>query len=305
MRILTTLAVLAAGAASLWGLYNALHHFEDTLPPPGAALVSDTPGGGPDIVTTGSIANASEPAPLIITRDGDRLRISGTVADLDALETFRETARSYLPTASLESGLRADPSRDPDIVAAGQAALIGLSQLSQGEARIAEGTISISGTALYAQTSDTIRNALQGETPQDWRVELEIKAPPLPEPPDIAACQAELARFLGEDQITFGVASTDLDPASEARMNQLAGILIDCGAVPVEIAGHTDSDGPESVNLRLSRERAESVREALIGHGVDPGLLTAVGYGESKPVAPNDTAENKARNRRIELVVMP
>ena len=77
------------------------------------------------------------------------------------------------------------------------------------------------------------------------------------------------------------------------------------GPFPVQIGGHTDSDGAESANLRLSQARAETVRDTLIDRGVDAAYLTAVGYGESEPVAPNDTSENKALNRRIELVVIP
>lgn len=305
MRILTTLAVLAAGAASLWGLYNALHHFDDTLPATGAALLADAPANGRDVVTTGSITGNGEPVPLTMTRDGDRLRIAGSVDDLSALERFRETAREFFPTAALESGLREDPDRDPDLIAAGRAALIGLSRLSEGEARIADRTIRIDGRALYAQTDETIRNALQAEIPSGWELTLAIEVPALPEPPDVAACQAALSGFLAEGQITFDVASTVLDAASRARMDDLADILIGCGAVPVEIGGHTDSDGPEAVNQRLSQARADTVRDTLIDRGVDAAYLTAVGYGESEPVAPNDTSENKALNRRIELVVIP
>ena len=98
MRILTTMAVLAAGAASLWGLYNALQHFDGTLPATGAALLADVPANGRDVVTTGSITGNDEPAPLTMTRDGDRLRIAGSVDDLSALERFRETAREFFPT---------------------------------------------------------------------------------------------------------------------------------------------------------------------------------------------------------------
>jgi len=305
MRILTTMAVLAAGAASLWGLYNALQHFDGTLPATGAALLADVPANGRDVVTTGSITGNDEPAPLTMTRDGDRLRIAGSVDDLSALERFRETAREFFPTAALESGLREDPDRDPDLIAAGRAALIGLSRLSEGEARIADRTIRIEGRALYAQTDETIRNALQAELPSGWELMLAVDTPALPEPPDVAACQAALSGFLAEEPITFETAATTLDTGSRARMDDLAEILLDCGPVPVQIGGHTDSDGAESANLRLSQARAETVRDTLIDRGVDAAYLTAVGYGESEPVAPNDTSENKALNRRIELVVIP
>ena len=75
--------------------------------------------------------------------------------------------------------------------------------------------------------------------------------------------------------------------------------------IKLEVAGHTDSDGKDSSNLTLSQGRAESVVKHLetIG-GVAPGRLSPKGYGESVPKVPNDTAENKALNRRVEFVIL-
>ncbi|MDD3651425.1 OmpA family protein [Immundisolibacter sp.] len=70
-----------------------------------------------------------------------------------------------------------------------------------------------------------------------------------------------------------------------------------------EIAGHTDAIGSEQYNLRLSQRRAEAVRDYLVQKGADPSRMTAVGYGESQPVADNATAAGRAQNRRVELRV--
>jgi outer membrane protein OmpA-like peptidoglycan-associated protein len=72
----------------------------------------------------------------------------------------------------------------------------------------------------------------------------------------------------------------------------------------VEIAGHTDSDGSELYNLRLSQARAQAVVDYLVSRGISPDRLVARGYGESRPVAPNDTPENKQKNRRTELKIL-
>jgi len=73
--------------------------------------------------------------------------------------------------------------------------------------------------------------------------------------------------------------------------------------VRVKIVGHTDSDGDDKLNLDLSKRRAESVKSALSGQfGIDASRLETEGAGESKPVAANDTPENKAKNRRVELI---
>ncbi len=72
----------------------------------------------------------------------------------------------------------------------------------------------------------------------------------------------------------------------------------------LEIAGYTDNTGDAALNLALSQKRAESVREALIKYGADPDMLVAKGYGEADPIASNDTAEGRLKNRRIEYHVV-
>jgi OOP family OmpA-OmpF porin len=69
------------------------------------------------------------------------------------------------------------------------------------------------------------------------------------------------------------------------------------------VGGHTDSIGSDEYNLRLSQRRAEAVAAWLAAHGIAAARLTAKGFGESKPVADNRTAEGRQRNRRIEIVV--
>jgi OOP family OmpA-OmpF porin len=71
----------------------------------------------------------------------------------------------------------------------------------------------------------------------------------------------------------------------------------------VLVEGHTDSDGDAAANQALSVARAASVRDALVAAGVDASILRTRGHGERRPVAPNDTPENKARNRRVDLLV--
>jgi outer membrane protein OmpA-like peptidoglycan-associated protein len=71
----------------------------------------------------------------------------------------------------------------------------------------------------------------------------------------------------------------------------------------VELAGHTDNVGSEAYNLKLSDERAQSVRQALIEQGIDPNRMISKGYGSSKPIVPNDNDDNRAKNRRTEMII--
>jgi OOP family OmpA-OmpF porin len=79
--------------------------------------------------------------------------------------------------------------------------------------------------------------------------------------------------------------------------------LIKAPDIKVELGGHTDGKGTDEYNQRLSERRAESVRQYLVGKGVEPTRMTAVGYGESRPVADNETEEGRELNRRVELKV--
>lgn len=101
--------------------------------------------------------------------------------------------------------------------------------------------------------------------------------------------------------VNFQTGKAVLLPASQGILDQVAQSLIDNPDVNVEVGGHTDSQGAEAANLRLSQARANAVREFLIGKGVDGGRITAMGYGESKPVESNTTANGRAANRRVEL----
>lgn len=104
--------------------------------------------------------------------------------------------------------------------------------------------------------------------------------------------------------ILFDVDKATLKDEAKANIDKLAVILKKYPDTNVLIEGHTDATGTEEHNLELSRERAQSVSNYLAQLGVDPARFTATGYGESQPIAPNDTQEGRQQNRRVELAVM-
>lgn len=104
--------------------------------------------------------------------------------------------------------------------------------------------------------------------------------------------------------ITFDVNSAEIRPESYGVLRDIATNLKAASGAKVTIVGHTDNDGDENANLVLSKKRAESVKKSLVNDfGVDAGLLQTDGKGESEPVSPNDTPQNKANNRRVEFLV--
>ena len=103
----------------------------------------------------------------------------------------------------------------------------------------------------------------------------------------------------------FATNSAALLPGSQPEIQRVANVLRQYPETNIQIAGHTDSQGNEVYNQQLSERRAQAVRDALVGMGVNPQRITAIGYGESRPVAGNDTASGRQQNRRVEVRVVP
>jgi outer membrane protein OmpA-like peptidoglycan-associated protein len=106
-------------------------------------------------------------------------------------------------------------------------------------------------------------------------------------------------------KVQFALGSDTILPKSEQLVDEMGRALRDHPEIKrVEIQGHTDSSGDDFFNLKLGQERAESVKRALHKRGVAPSRLTAKGYGEQRPIAPNDTPAGRAKNRRVEFVIV-
>jgi outer membrane protein OmpA-like peptidoglycan-associated protein len=131
-------------------------------------------------------------------------------------------------------------------------------------------------------------------------------APAAPDRPTAAqadTCDREFADLLSRSRIEFETSRADIRPASRPLLEELGAAAARCpGRLRVE--GHTDDRGAEEANLRLSRERAEAVCRAFVKQGIEPKRLVPEGLGETRPIAPNTTADGRARNRRIEIRVV-
>jgi len=117
------------------------------------------------------------------------------------------------------------------------------------------------------------------------------------------ACQKALRTASSEGVIQFARASAELDRRSLPTLRRLAQTAQACPDVTIEIEGHTDAEGIDERNQPLSERRAQAVADYLAQRGVPAERMKAIGYGASRPVAPNDTREGMARNRRIEFTV--
>ncbi|MCW2413253.1 MULTISPECIES: OmpA family protein [unclassified Sphingobium] len=105
--------------------------------------------------------------------------------------------------------------------------------------------------------------------------------------------------------ITFATDQATVQLQAQSTLDQVASTLAEYPKTMIDVLGHTDSDGSEAYNQALSERRAQAVANYLGRRGVDPIRMATMGYGETRPVASNETADGKAQNRRVEIKIVP
>ena len=119
----------------------------------------------------------------------------------------------------------------------------------------------------------------------------------------LSSKDAALGKGYSFDEVFFDTGSATLKPESMKQLEQLAAVLKAFPAVAISVEGHTDNTGDAAINKTLSAERAAAVQKALATLGVPDARISSTGYGPGKPIAPNDTEDGRAQNRRVEVVV--
>jgi len=123
-----------------------------------------------------------------------------------------------------------------------------------------------------------------------------VQVQPAPAPPPDPC--AGVIRLRG---VNFDFDRAEIRPASRPILDQAASRLRQCGGERLQVEGHTDSIGADAYNQNLSERRARAVRDYLVSQGVSGGRISAVGFGESRPIASNDNPEGRFLNRRVEI----
>lgn len=150
------------------------------------------------------------------------------------------------------------------------------------------------------KTDEAARLAVEAEARRNTDDEAKLTA----RRAEAEKCQKLLTDAAAEGVILFKRANADLDDKSKPTLDRLGAIANACPSFKISIEGHTDSEGIPERNNPLSERRAQSVAGYLVQAGVDAARLTAVGYGAEQPIADNETAEGRAKNRRIEFEVL-
>lgn len=145
---------------------------------------------------------------------------------------------------------------------------------------------------LFYSDRFVLTGALDSTDPFEVIIELQ------PVPTAVAGGGSEEDGSVAFRNVLFETGSATLLAVSGQELDRLVAVLTDNPALDVQIAGHTDDVGEEDTNQRLSEARANSVAQYLAEHGIDESRITTIGFGESRPVAGNDTEEGRSQNRR-------
>ncbi|MFN0114599.1 MAG: OmpA family protein [Paracoccaceae bacterium] len=240
----------------------------------------------------------------VLSTDGE-LQLDGRVPDERARDAVQSFARAVFGEARVVPAMRIAPGLPEGWPVRVLAALEALGELTSGSVTVEAGEIRIEGVSGSADARDRVARMLADRLGGEARIALDIRYDEaldpilkLPKPED---CERDLNAVTAADKITFEPGKAVIAPASRKAIELLAEVMKRCSDFPIEVGGHTDAQGREEMNLALSKARALAVVEALMERRVLTGHLTAEGYGETQPVADNESEAGREANRRIEF----
>jgi OOP family OmpA-OmpF porin len=180
-----------------------------------------------------------------------------------------------------------------------------LSQLSNGAVIVEPETITVRGNTGNETAAAEISRLMIEKLGQAADYNLDVtyveELDPIAALPTPEQCIAQIIAMTEGRKITFDPGSASITAAAQPVIDDIAEVLRMCGDLPVRVAGYTDSQGREEMNLRLSQDRADAVLTALRARRVPVSTFEAVGYGIADPIADNGTVEGREANRRIEF----
>ncbi len=162
-----------------------------------------------------------------------------------------------------------------------------------------EYTLSVGGGAVYG-----VRAVASGYYPLSVTMDLEKLAAYGERSQDLLLMPIETNVAIRLNNVFFESGKWELRPDSYPELDRLADFLRTNATVRIALAGHTDNVGADAANLALSQNRINSVEAYLVAKGIGKARLTAKGFGETRPIAPNDTEEGRQQNRRVEFTIL-
>lgn len=234
-----------------------------------------------------------------------RAQLRGRVPDTLMNETVTNFAAARFGKDNVTMGTRITEGLPMGWSVRVLAALEALSKLANGSVLVDPDMIAVRGTTGDPDANAAITRLMIDKLGQSagFRVDVAYAAEldPATGLPTPQECIGKINAVMAERKITFDPGSANIDAGAQGVINDIADILRDCIDLPIKIAGYTDSQGRDEMNLRLSQQRADAVVTALRSRRVPANTFTAIGYGEADPIADNATEEGREANRRIEF----
>ena len=236
------------------------------------------------------------------------VELKGFLNDHTAEIAVRSYASSIFGSNNINDSLRLSdklPQNWPIQVLTGLE-VVGL--LDHGSLIIEPNTILLEGKSANPEIKSIVSEILSKKLGNDilYTLKLEYDEQLVPKPigPDAKKCVLDINNVIETLGIEFAPGEIVLQKSSNDTLKNMADIMQTCYIVPMEIGGHTDSQGRKSLNLSISQARAEAVMDSLLSYDILTGNLIAKGYGESTPIADNKTSEGRNKNRRIEFTLI-
>ena len=236
------------------------------------------------------------------------VQVRGRVPD-DLINTTVESfSHAQFGRANVTMGTRITDGLPPDWTVRILAGLEALSLLESGSILVQPALLTISGkTGSTSATADISRLLIEklGQA-AEFRIDVVyVEAlDPVAGLPTPAECVQQIAVVTDQRKITFDPGSATLSAAAQPVIDDIAQILKRCPAVSVLVAGYTDSQGRDQMNLELSQSRADAVLAALQNRRIPVAEFEAIGFGEARPIADNGTESGREANRRIEFTLI-
>ncbi|WP_136439747.1 OmpA family protein [Pacificoceanicola onchidii] len=236
------------------------------------------------------------------------VQLRGRLSSEIARQTADSFARARFGSDQVYTAARIAENLPNDWPVRTLAGIEALSKLVNGAVTVTPDMLIVVGNTGNTEASAEISRLLTDKLGEDATFDIDVEyvkkldaSLGLPTPEE---CELEIVEIIGDRKITFEPSSATLDSSAKDILDELADLLKKCGDIPIEVGGHTDSQGRESMNQELSQKRAQSVLDALRGRLVPVASYTVKGYGEAQPIADNGTEDGREANRRIEFKLL-
>jgi len=235
-------------------------------------------------------------------RTGDSVTLSGYASDEAQKDKIIAAARRQFGARSVVDQLTIAKGAPSNYADATVAALRALARLERGKLDLADAKVSLDGLAYHPKATADIETKFAAAMPQNFIAEARLTARTPGSNLSAEQCQSSLSDLTSNAKILFD-ANDSVEEDSAPLLDAIAAIVLRCQETNIEVGGHMDSLGIAEVNRDVSKRRAQAVVDYLVNAGGDASKLSAVGHGGERPIAANDSDENRARNRRIEFLV--